>query len=257
MTEPNKIHRTAATGFPSAVESYERGRPDYPLAALECMKTELSLASGAVAADIGAGTGKFTRQLVKTGAKIIAIEPVEEMRSKLISNLPDIDVFEGTAESIPLQDESVDIVVAAQAFHWFDGEKALKEFHRILRKGGKLGLIWNARDESVEWVAELDKIYAPYEGATPRYKSGQWKSAFSSPLFTQLEHRQFRHVQICTVQMVVDRVKSTSFIAALPPDEQRNVSEQVRTLLRTHPTTANKDQVELPYLTDVYWCTRL
>ena len=257
MTEADKIHRTAAAGFPSAVESYEKGRPEYPPAALEHMKTVLGLAPGVVAVDIGAGTGKFTRQITKSGARIIAVEPIEEMRRKLISHLPDIDVFEGTAESIPLQDGSIDVAVAAQAFHWFDGEKALKEIHRILRLDGKLGLIWNLKDATVEWVAELDEIVAQYEGIAPRYKSGQWKSAFSSPLFTQLERKQFRHVQSCTVEMVVDRVKSTSFIAALPADIQRNVSDQVRTLLRSHPMTANSDQIELPYITDVYWCTRL
>lgn len=203
--------------------------------------------------DLGAGTGKLTRLLVPTGARVLACEPVEAMRATLEQIVPRASILAGTAEAIPLADESVDAVVVAQAFHWFDGARALPEVARVLTPGGRLGLVWNVRDESLDWVAQLTSIIDPHEGNAPRYRSGRWRAAFDeSELFEPLALAQFRQVVKGPPQMVVDRVMSISFIAALSAEEQTVVEEQVRGLLASHPQTRGAVEIEFPYRTDVF-----
>jgi predicted adenylyl cyclase CyaB len=247
-SEPG-IHELASLGFDRAVEAYERSRPEYPEAAVQWLADRLEIRPGRTIIDLGAGTGKFTRLLAKTGARIIAVEPVAGMRAKFQRLLPTIDILEGTAENMPLPDGGADAVVVAQAFHWFNGERALAEIRRVLRPGGSLGLIWNARDESVNWVARLTRIIDPHDRGAPRYRSMEWREAFAS----SLDSESFRHVHFTTPEGVVDRVVSISFIAALPAPERERVAEEVRELLRTHPQTQNRETIEFPYRTDVYF----
>jgi SAM-dependent methyltransferase len=246
------IHEKAATGFTRAVEAYERGRPDYPRAAVEHLCEVLGIELGATVIDLGAGTGKLTRQLVSTGAKIIAVEPLAAMREKLADHLPEIDLYEGTAEAIPLPDASADAVTVAQAFHWFDGPRALAELARVLAPHGKLGLIWNVRDERVDWVRALGALFEVHERGEPRFRDGRWRLAFASSAFVPLEERVFEHVQLASPETIVDRVVSISFVAALPEPEREAVAEAVRALLGSHPDTRGRDQLALPYRTHVY-----
>jgi len=119
------IHDAAAKGFQGAADAYERGRPEYPIAAVLKLIQELHLTSGKTVVDLGGGTGKFTKLLAdKCEAQVVAIEPVEGMRKKFSTLLPAIKVCEGTAEATTLAAASIDVVVVAQAFHWFDGESA-------------------------------------------------------------------------------------------------------------------------------------
>src|SRR6476620_5339826 len=106
----SNIHEKAAAGFSRSVESYERGRPDYPATAIEFLAENMPIEEGTVVLDLGAGTGKLTGLLQSLGAELIAVEPVKEMRDKLQSNFPDVQVVDGVAEKIPLEDESVDVV---------------------------------------------------------------------------------------------------------------------------------------------------
>jgi hypothetical protein len=118
-------------------------------------------------------------------------------------------------------------------------------------------MLWNARDESLPWVAELTKIIDPFEKGAPRYKTGKWKLAFShTPLFSALQSAQYQYLQKGDVQMVIDRIASISFIGALPSSEKESVLEQVKTLLRRSLETKNQSEIQLPYRTDVYWCQK-
>jgi ubiquinone/menaquinone biosynthesis C-methylase UbiE len=148
---PN-LHHSAADGYAVAAAHYEKGRPDYPLALDRWLRGELALRKGKTALDLGSGTGKFLSRLCRTEATIIAVEPVAAMLMQLLDGHPGVEAEQGTAEAIPLADASVDAVVCAQSFHWFASAEALREIHRVLKAGGVLGLVWNIRDESVEWV---------------------------------------------------------------------------------------------------------
>jgi ubiquinone/menaquinone biosynthesis C-methylase UbiE len=116
----------ATTGFSAAADAYERGRPGYPEEAMAWVAERLGLGPGRDVLDLAAGTGKLTRALVPFGARVIAVEPIDEMREHLFAALPDIEAFDGTAESIPLPEGSVDAVTCGQAFHWFRVEQALR-----------------------------------------------------------------------------------------------------------------------------------
>jgi len=183
---------------------------------------------------------------------------VEAMRTALTRSLPEVQALAGTAEGIPLPDASIDAVAVGQAFHWFDGDAALAEIHRVLRPGGRLGLIWNVKDESVDWIEKLGGIMESYRGDAPRVASGAWKDAFArTTLFTSLQRARFSFVHEADFAAVVARVTSVSFIAALPPAEFARVVEKVRVLLATHPETAGRSTFELPYRTGVYWTKRI
>ena len=158
------VHPIATGGYGRSADSYVRGRPDYPPAALDWLRSDLGLGPGQTALELGSGTGKFTRLLVETGADIAAVEPVAAMLDELRRSLPAVTALQGTAQRIPAADASADAVICAQAFHWFASADSLAEIHRVLKPGGMLGLIWNVRDQSVGWVAELTRIMAPYEG---------------------------------------------------------------------------------------------
>jgi SAM-dependent methyltransferase len=230
----------ATRGFADS-DRYERGRPDYPPAALAAIVTELDLRAGRTVLDLAAGTGKLTRLLVPSGANVIAVEPMREMREKIDG----VVALAGTAERIPITDGFVDAVTVGQAFHWFDADRALREIHRVLSPGGGVGLIWNARDERQPLQASLSEIFDRYEGDTPRRQQRDWKSMLAdSGLFERTKRLLFSHAQQVDEETVVARVLSVSFMASLSPEEQATVEQEVRSLAR--------GATELRYMTELY-----
>jgi SAM-dependent methyltransferase len=202
-------------------------------------------------ADVGAGTGKLTRQLTGSGADIVAVEPVAEMRAQFARVLPEMPILEGRAEALPLPDASLDAIVAGQAWHWFDADAALQEAARVLVSGGGLGLIWNDYDMSVLWVRELAQIRDRF---APPDRSSGWKEVFANhPNWTPLEDRAFSHEHQTTRDAVVDRVLSTSVIAALSPEEREAVRREVLDVLGRHEETRGRGELLVPYRTEVYW----
>lgn len=250
------IHRSAENGFSASSLTYQSGRPGYPKAVSTWLSDELQIGAGDQLLDLGAGTGKFTRLLVETGAHIVAVEPVREMLDLLRRSYPTVEAREGTAETIPSTDASLEAVFCAQAFHWFASQHVMAEIHRVLRPGGVLGLIWNMRDQSVRWVAELSRIMAPYEAGTPRFHDGHWRSVFPAEGFSALEEVNFAHAHQGDFQTVlVDRILSVSFIASLPLNERARVEAEIRKLTNTYPELA-RAEVSFPYRTFATWCRK-
>ena len=167
----SRINETAAIGFARSAEAYEEGRPGYPAAVLE----PLGITTGMTVLDLAAGTGKLTRALAGSGATVVAVEPVAEMRAALPES---VEALDGTAESLPLPDGSVDLVTVAQAFHWFDGPAALREIHRVLNPGGRLALLWNRRGEDDPVNRAIDGLIEPYRMGTPTLRGDAWRAAF-------------------------------------------------------------------------------
>jgi SAM-dependent methyltransferase len=253
-----RIHDAAARGFEAAVERYERGRPSYPDDAVAFLIRELRIAEGRDVVELGAGPGKFTELIVPTGARIVAVEPVAAMRRALERNCPTVTVLDATAERTTLPDSSADAVVAAQAFHWFDGESALPELHRVLRSEGRLGMIWNVRDEASDWSERLTAIFDRLAGdEDPRYRDLRWREGFRrTDLFGPLHRQVAYHVHGVTREAFLDRVLSVSYVASAPQVERDRVVDEVTELLDTDPELRGRDLIVMPYRTDVYWCAR-
>jgi ubiquinone/menaquinone biosynthesis C-methylase UbiE len=221
------------------------------------LRDTLGTCSNKLAVDLGAGTGKFTAHLVRTGADVIAVEPVQPMLDELRRSHPSVCARQGTATRIPLDDVSADAMFCAQAFHWFASTEALDEIKRVLKPGGILGLIWNVRDETVDWVAALSRIMVPYGEGTPRFHEGQWRSLFPADGFAELQEAEFEHLHRGHFDsVVVDRIMSVSFIAALPPGQRAEVERRIRRLVNAYPDLSGQSDVRFPYRTLVAWTNK-
>jgi SAM-dependent methyltransferase len=241
-----RLHPAAEQGFARAAGEYRRGRPGYPPAAIEYLAERLGLGPARTVVDLAAGTGALTRPLLELGCEVIAVEPVAEMRAELPAEARAVD---GTAERMPLRDGAADAVTVGQAFHWFDGDAALAEIHRVLRPGGALALIWNKRvlDDPVNRA--IEELVAPHRASTPTHQ-GDWGGAFDrTTLFGPLEERRFTNDHVQDADGLADRVASISFIASLPADERRRVVAAARELAAGGPVT-------VPYQTEVFVCDR-
>jgi len=194
--------------------------------------------------DLGAGTGKLSRSLVALGHDVVAVEPSAEMLAQLRRVLPDIEAIEGSAEQIPLPSESVDRVVAGQAFHWFDASTALPEIARVLRRGGSLGAIWNLFDEGSALVSQLYALLPPFGG------SGEpIDSLVESKLFGAVEEETFGFTRLFSRDELVESVGTQSSVATLPPDERTKTLAAVG---RFYDEAAGPDALALPYVTSAY-----
>jgi ubiquinone/menaquinone biosynthesis C-methylase UbiE len=241
------VHETAREGFARGAEAYERSRPGYPDEALAWLAEELGLRAGGTVVDLAAGTGKLTRPLVATGARVIAVEPVAQMLDILRRRASDAEPREGTAEATGLEDGCADAVTVAQAFHWFDGAAALAEIHRILQPAGRLGLVWNVRDLDHPTQRAVDELLAPYRGCTPSHRTGRWRDAIErTSLFRAAGTRHFPNVETLDADGLVDRVASTSFIAELPGERRAAVIERTRAIAAPLPS-----RFPFPYTTEI------
>lgn len=235
--ERQEKHRQAGS-FGAAADAYERGRPPYPPEAVAWLVPE----SARTVVDLGAGTGKLTRALRAPGREVIAVEPSAGMRARFSQVLPDVPVLEGTGESIPLPGSSVDTVVCAQAWHWVDPERAVPEAARVLRHGGRLGLVWNRRDVSVPWVAELDRILRDYAAAPTEDRQVRDVRAPFGPL----GQRYFPWSHPMTTEEAMDMVASRSYVITLEPAQREELLVRVRALLEAKRPRA------MPYMTECY-----
>jgi ubiquinone/menaquinone biosynthesis C-methylase UbiE len=241
------VHR-AAEAFGAAAEVYDRARPEYPDEAVDWLARTLDLRAGRTVLDLAAGTGKLTRALARTRARVVAVEPAEGMLDLLRATAPGVEAFAGTAEEIPLGDGSVDAVTVAQAFHWFADERALAEIHRVLGVGGRLALLWNRRDLDAPAHAELDRMFKPYEGDTPRHRHGTWRAVMdATERFSPVASVEFPFEQRVDLGGYVERAASTSFIAALPGAERARLLAEVEAVGRRIG-----EPIVLPYIAELF-----
>jgi SAM-dependent methyltransferase len=252
------VHHVADTGFDREAEAYERARPSYPPECVEWFAEHLRIRPGHRVLDLAAGTGKFTRLLEPRGAQLLASEPVDGMREVLHRTSPRVALVSSTAERLPFRAASLDAITVAQAFHWFDAPAALEEAARVLRRDGRLGLVWNARDRSAPHVDALWSIMDRVEKKAPWRQHEDWREAAftETPFFGPLHEATFHHEPVMSVDEVVERFRSVSHVAVLDDDAKRAVLDEVRDLLATHPATAGRDRIVIPYRVDAYWCEK-
>jgi ubiquinone/menaquinone biosynthesis C-methylase UbiE len=240
------VDERAVVSFGRAAEAYERSRPGYPAGAVAWLAEKLGLGPGRTVVDLGAGTGKLSRLLVETGARVVAVEPVEEMR-RLLETVAGVQALAGTAEAIPLPDASADACTVAQAFHWFEPVAALAEIHRVLRPDSALALLWNRLDEADPLTAAFTAVLARHRAHPPvghAWPEGHDRTA----LFTPCELRTFANVQELDAEALTDRLASESSIAVLPEERRRQALGEVRVLAPR--------KVVLRYVTEVYVSNR-
>lgn len=244
--------RAETAGFDKTSHEYERGRPGYPSEAVEHIVAVANLAPGDCVVDLAAGTGKLTRELVAHDLDVIAVEPLDEMRARLVEQVPEADTRYGTAQATDLGDGVAKAVTIAQAFHWFAEEEVLGELQRVLQPEGTLVLIWNKRDLADHAQAEISRLTAPYVGDAPSYGSGRWEEVMGATRrFSKVGEESFPFRQSLDRDGLRDRVGSTSYIANLPDEERLPLLDQIDQLAPSFGT------IDLPYRTWVYAYRRL
>ena len=236
-----QARESRAASFGPTAAAYARSRPGYPEAAVDWL---LPAGAGRVL-DLGAGTGKLTTALAARGLEVTAVDPSGAMLDALRQTCPGVDAREGRAEAIPLPDGSVDAVLVAQAWHWFDAARAGAEMARVLRPGGRLGLVWNTRDADVAWVPRFERIVgdAPTYDGTPAVP----------PQFVGDETMTLRWTLSFDEVALLDLVASRSAFLILSETERSAMLERVR---RFFDETAEADLrspdrrvLAMPYLT--------
>ncbi len=235
--------------FSSRAEDYAKYRPSYPTQAIDTILTGLGTADELVAADIGAGTGIATQLLAERGVSVIAVEPNAEMRGAIQKN-GKIEVSDGTAEDTNLPDASVDLVTCFQAFHWFNPELALIEFHRILKQKGRLAVAWNNRDKTDELINEYSNLVrAISENHPAESRMESVKPLFKTQLFTNIRESNFIYQQELDLNGFIGRAMSVSY---LPHEGEKH--EQLITGLKNiyHKYSNERGLIYMSYRTSVY-----
>jgi ubiquinone/menaquinone biosynthesis C-methylase UbiE len=225
-----------ARSFGGVADAYDRGRPSYPREAAVWLTSEQPLS----VLELGAGTGKLTEQLVALGHDVHATDPDPKMLAVLEKHLPEVRVSQATAEEIPAGDSSYDVVVSAQAFHWFDHDKALPEIARVLRPRGRLSLVWNQRDERIPWVKRLGRIIGTQDQLNDPVEVLE-----RSRLFGEAERESFRFWQLVDRHSIRDLVRSRSNVAVLSTAEQEAKMAEVLAFYDEYGR--GMDGMQLPY----------
>jgi SAM-dependent methyltransferase len=227
-----------ARSFGVAADVYERARPLYPDVAIDWL-----LPAGAhTVLDLGAGTGKLTRALAARDLETIAVEPLAEMRTNLAWAVPDARILDGTAEAIPLDDDSVDLITVAQAWHWVDPERATAEAARVLRPGGTLALAWNKRDERVDWVARLGKVMGSGDGELIDMEAVE-----IGPPFGPTETFVTDWTRPMDVDLLVEMAASRSYIITATPRRRKEILDGIRVLVEEEAHLGH--EFDFPYRT--------
>ena len=241
-----KLHATRrrelGLSFQDGGEHYDRVRPGYPADSVDWL-----LPPGAKsAADVGAGTGKFTALLVDRGLQVAAVDPSTDMLEQLRKSYPGVEALEGTAEATGLADSAFDVVSVAQAWHWCDPVKASTEIARILRPHGVLGLIWNQLDTSVPWVHRLSRIMHAGDVHKPGFRP------VIGPEFTDLESHLTSWLDAVSPEDIMELTKSRSYYLRANEATRAKVMGNLEWYLYDHLGHAPGQLLGLPYLTTTW-----
>jgi SAM-dependent methyltransferase len=250
----------AVGGFNNNAAAYERARPSYPAEAVAYIVGHGRVSPGRRVLDLAAGTGKLTRTLVPSGADIVAVEPVAAMRAQLSAHAREADVLDGTAEDIPLDDDSVDVITVAQAFHWFDPPVALAEMHRVLRPGGHLFILWNTRDRNYDWVRQWGELITDGERPYDSYYKVDYAAIIADDgvgRFGPTDTFAHEWTQAYDEELLVARAESVSVVGQMSPGERAATLDRIRHLARTHRDLAGRPWFDFPYITRVWHTTAL
>jgi SAM-dependent methyltransferase len=234
------------SSFGAAAAAYAEHRPGYAEAAVQWALEPVRDRQPVRVADIGAGTGKLTATLAGLEAEVTAVEPDPQMLAELRRAMPAVRSVPGSAEEIPLPDASLDAVLAGQAMHWFDMDRALPEIARVLRPGGVLAGLWNVDDDRVGWVARLAEISKRKSSITlTRWRDGEAQSrqerllGAGSDRFTAAEVGEFGHGQARTADSLLATIGTHSHLLVMEEAERARLLARTGEFLRSQPETAH------------------
>lgn len=239
--------------FGAHADAYERARPAWPEEAARWLVPE----GAELVVEVGAGTGKLTRALAALDVRVVAVEPDTRMLAVLREG--GLEGIEGAAEAIPVGDGAADAVIAGSSLHWFGLDRALGEFHRVLRPGGRFGFGWNHRDERHPAIAAMSEvIYASRPSRqTSGWKRRDWASEVArTGLFGEVEHQLFEHIHELPREALGDHLLSYAGLAALAEDERRREFAAVAEILDADPSLHDGDLLRLPFVVDAYRAVR-
>jgi ubiquinone/menaquinone biosynthesis C-methylase UbiE len=242
----SELQHPDSRSFEEISELYERVRPSYPDEAVDWLVDRLDVGAASTVLDLGAGTGKLTRSFVGRVARVVAVEPGPEMLATLRRVVPEAEALLGAAEAIPLDDDSADAVVCGQSFHWFRRDEAVREIRRVLRPGGGLGLIWNARDPGDPLQAEVTQLLEPF--VPPGREALPTTAArFVAEAFGDLLTAEFRFEQELDADALVGRILSISFVAAADEQGRLELERRLRAMADAH-----RGRVRFRYRSEAY-----
>jgi SAM-dependent methyltransferase len=246
-----------ALSFGSVALDYDRGRPAY---AVDAVRWILADVPGRRVADVGSGTGKLARQLMAEGADVVAVDPSPAMLDVLRRQVPGVSAKLGRGESLPLGDESVDVVVYSHSFHWVaDREAAFSEAARVLTEGGTLVVTWNLRDETCDWVAALSRILGGHN-RHDSWPNGDYNArviGYPGTSFGPFEAANFPHQHVLSRDELMARVRSTVTYATASPDYRRQLLRQSDALIDSHPLLRDATIIRYPHVTATHRAHRL
>ena len=235
--------------FSSRVENYIKYRPSYPLKIINFLKEKGILAEDTIIADIGSGTGILTKLFLDNGNRVYGIEPNKDMRNAAEKNLQEytnLSSLEGSAESTGLEDNCINLIIAGQAFHWFDVEEAKREFKRILKPNGNVALIWNNRGKA---GSDFDRSYEKFilKYGTD-YKEVR-KNEKNVDLFFNYQKETFYNFQELDFTSFKGRVLSSSYI---PLDDNPNFPKMILELEDLFNNHQRNGIIRIEYDTEIY-----
>jgi SAM-dependent methyltransferase len=241
--------------FTHLVDNYARHRPGYPPAAIGLLEGRCGLREQSVVADLGSGTGILTELLLRTGAEVIGVEPNDAMRAaaeSALSGYPRFRSVAGSAESTTLDAESIDLLVAAQAFHWFDVPRARLEALRVLRSGGWAALLWNERPaEATVFLAEYEALLLRYAAEYARITASRADPvAMQSFLGPTMEVASFPNQQVLDFEGLTGRLLSSSYAPQAGHPQHEPIMAGLREIFERHQEGG---RVVMPYRTLVYF----
>lgn len=240
-----------AVSFGAAAAEYRAGRPEYPAEAVRWLIERVDPATGRIA-DVGAGTGKLTRAVIAAGASaVVAVDPDPVMLAALREELPDVPTMEGTAENLPFDDASLDAVILGQAWHWVEPVTGSLEVGRVVRAGGTLGLIWNIRDTSVEWVNRLTEIMHRSNAEILIDEGGP---VVSDP-FGELEQSSWSWTRAMTRDDLFSMARSRSYMITADVEERAAVEQRLHELF-DELGVVDDATIDMPYVTTAFRARR-
>jgi SAM-dependent methyltransferase len=242
--------------FSNRVDQYARYRPSYPESLIDFLIRTCGLSSDSVVADIGSGTGLFTRLLLERGLTVHAIEPNDEMREEAEKSLADFPQFQsgiGTAEQTGLVDQTIDLVTSAQAFHWFDRKKARREFDRLLKNKGWVALVWNQRKIEHPFQRDYENLLKTWAQDYGKVNHMNIHDEDIDEFFTPYHciTQEFDYQQVFDFEALIGRMLSSSYTPLPGSEAFSGLKQAARLLFDRHKING---QVNFEYRCRLFLC---